>query len=333
MKVLLPFLFVSSALVGLGQSPIDTEETVTIGGIKQYIAITGKDRSLPLLLFLHGGPGGSVMGYADRFTDKLREHFVVIQWDQRETGRTLALNASPAPLSLSLFQRDTRELVDLLLKRFGRQKMYLAGHSWGTALGFYMVRSYPQKLYAFIAIGPMIDQLESERTALAMMRQRASSARNEVEMKELSSVRIPFQNGEQLFYHRKWLLKLSGSNRVLTEKSVVEWADRWLEVFNEASEDNLFKSLPVIACPVYFFLGRSDYQTNSAIADAYYRQVVAPKKALCWFHCAHSIPFSSPERMQQLLIEKVLPETFFVSGEKHIPHQASVGHADDDSPE
>lgn len=333
MKVLLLFLLFSSALVGLGQSPIDSEETVTIGGIKQYITITGNDRSLPLLLFLHGGPGGSVMGYADRFTDKLRKHFVVIQWDQRDTGRTLALNGSPVPLSLSLFQNDTRELIDTLLRRFGREKLYLAGHSWGTALGFDIARRYPRQLYAFIAIGPMVNQLESERMALLMMRQNASSTGNGVEKQELARVRIPFENGEQLFYHRKWLLNLSGSKRTLSEKSVVEWADRWLEVFNEASKDNLFKSLPVIACPVYFFLGRSDYQTNSAIADAYYRQVVAPKKALCWFHCAHSIPFSSPERMQQLLIEKVLPETFFVSGEKHIPHQASVGHADDDSPE
>ena len=74
----------------IAQGPIDSIGVVKIGGIRQVISIKGRDTSKPLLLFLHGGPGNSVMHYAERFTYRLQEHFIVVQWDQREVGKTLA---------------------------------------------------------------------------------------------------------------------------------------------------------------------------------------------------------------------------------------------------
>ena len=304
--------FLSSGLL-LAQTSIDSEESVTIGGIKQFITLKGKDRSLPLLLFLHGGPGGSVMSYADKFTDQLQQHFVVIQWDQRETGKTRELNPSPVPLSLSLFQDDTKELIDTLLKRFQRKRLYVAGHSWGTVLGFHIARRYPDLLFALLAIGPMINQLESERIALQTLKNAALQTGNKKEAEELAKVNIPFETGEQLFYHRKWLLQFSGSRRNLAKSFVETWASTWLHVYNEASTDNLTESLPSIDCPVYLFAGRKDYQTNSVITESYYNLLRAPKKGLFWFErSAHSVPSSEPERLQELIIEKVLPETFTV---------------------
>src|SRR5687767_14404411 len=137
MKRIFLFLFLISE-VTFAQKAIDTVSIIDIGGIRQYITIKGKDRLNPVLLFLHGGPGGSVLNYADRFTSKLQEKFVVVQWDQRETGRTLELNPSPVALTFDLFCRDTHQLITHLLGRFNHKKIYLVGHSWGTALGFQM---------------------------------------------------------------------------------------------------------------------------------------------------------------------------------------------------
>ena len=294
----------------LAQTSIDTAAVVTVGGIKQYVSLKGSDRSRPLLLFLHGGPGGSVMDYAGRFTERLEEHFVVIQWDQRETGRTLELNKSPLPLSLARFQQDTHELIAILLQWFGRDKLYLAGHSWGTALGFHIAARYPELLYAYMPIGPMVNQLESEALALAAMKEKAVSTGNQEEQAELSAVHIPFETGEQLYYHRKWLMDFSGSRKKLSRSYVERWSARWLGVYNEACRENLLETLPALACPVYFFAGRKDYQTSSVITERYYQVLTAPKKALFWFEfSAHAIPSSEPERLQQLIIEKVLPET------------------------
>jgi len=296
-----------------GQTPIDTAETVSIGGIRQYISLKGKDRSMPLLLFLHGGPGRSVMQYADNFTHRLQEHFVVVQWDQRQTGRTRELNTSNTALSLRLFQTDTHSLIDTLLRRFGKQKLYLAGHSWGTSLGFYIAENYPELLYANIAIGPMINQLESERIALAHMQAQALEKGDASAARELSLVHIPFESGEQLYFHRKWLGELSGARKNLSKDYVIDWARIWLRTFNEASQRNLLTTLTEIRCPVYFFTGRTDYQTNSSITEKYYLMLQAPKKGFFWFErSGHSIPSSEPLRMQSIIIDTILPETFTI---------------------
>lgn len=314
MKLALLFTLFFTGSIALAQEPaVDAGEAIFIGGIKQYITIKGKNPSLPLLLFLHGGPGGSVMNYADNFTNELQEHFLVVQWDQRETGRTLEMNASPTPLTLALFQNDTRELISFLLKRFRKEKLYLAGHSWGTALGFHVVANFPELLYAYVAIGPMINQLESERIALGVMMEDAKKKQNKKEMDELSRIHIPFETGEQLYYHRKWLLQFAGSRRKLSRSYVIDWSDRWLAVYNEACQENLLARLPAVECPVYFFAGRNDYQTNSSITEEYYSMLDAPKKGFFWFEfSAHSVPGSEPERLQQLIIDEILPATFTI---------------------
>lgn len=311
MKVTFLITLLFAGTIALARQPIDREEMVMIGGIRQFITIQGEDSSLPLLLFLHGGPGGSVMSYSHNFTNKLEEHFVVIQWDQRETGRTRLANPSPVPLSYDVFKHDTRELILLLLKRFQRQKLYLAGHSWGTALGFHIAGTHPELLYAYIPIGPMINQRESERIVLDVMKTKALEAGDKKQLEELSSVHIPFQTGTELYYHRKWLLRFSGSRKDLSQRYVEAWSARWLNVFNDASAENLIEDLPVIGCPVYFFLGRTDYQTNSQIAEMYFTKLQAPRKGLFWFeYSGHGIPTSEPDRLQELIIEKILPETF-----------------------
>lgn len=305
------FIAITTAGSTFAQTPIDIRETILIGGIKQYITIRGKDDSAPLLLFLHGGPGGSVMHYAQKFTGKLQEHFVVIQWDQRETGKTRQVNPSPVPLTLAVFQNDTHELIEALLKRFHRKKLYLAAHSWGTALGFYIAGKYPDILYAYIPIGPMVNQLESERIALAMMKEKAVRTDNTKEKEELARVSVPFENGEQLYYHRSWLSDFNGSPGKLSKSYVLNWSATWLRLFNEASHDNLIESLHTINCPIYFFTGRKDYQTNSTITEDYYAKLTAPKKGLFWFeHSGHSIPSTEPALMQDIIIKKILPETY-----------------------
>ena len=307
MKYLLLLLLICNQ--SFCQTPIEKNDSILIGGIKQYVHIKGKDISKPILLFLHGGPGGSLMGKAEKMTHKLQQHFVVVQWDQRETGETQKLNKSPEPLTPALFYNDTHDLIDSLLKRFQRSKLYLAGYSWGTVLGFHTADRYPELLYAYIAISPVINTWESEQIALDMLKKKMGNKAR----KELSQVKIPFENAEQLYYHRKWLFKYSGQKLVsLTfRKSFVEgWANTWFKVWKEACSENLFDTMPALNCPVYFFVGEKDYQTNHSIAEKYYNKVLAPKKDLFLFTDAgHGLPETDSGTFQDMIIDKILPET------------------------
>ena len=299
-------LFILVTKASFCQKPIQTNEIITIGGIKQYVQIKGKDDSKPILLFLHGGPGGSLLRQTDHIAGKLQQHFVVVQWDQRETGETLRLNKSFEPLTLSLFYNDTHDLIDTLLKKFQKSKLYLAGYSWGSGLGFYIADKYPELLYAYIAISPVIDQWRSDSISLDMLKETMGKKAH----KELSQVKIPFQNAEQLYYHRKWLRKHDGQ-KFVTLSFIKTWATTWFGVWSRACDINLFESLQTINCPVYFFAGEKDYNTNYSMTKAYFNKISAPKKDLFLFaNAGHELPETHPGLFQDKIIDEILPATF-----------------------
>jgi pimeloyl-ACP methyl ester carboxylesterase len=288
---------------------IDTHAIVTISDSRQYIRIKGSI-SDPVLLFLAGGPGDSVTGRMKQMFSKLSEEFLVVLWDIRSTGETSKQGNPEREFSQKLFLEDTEILVDHILRKYHKEKLYLAGFSWGTVPGFYMAAHHPELLHAYIAISPIIDQMKSEAMAIQLMVEEAQAETNEVALSELSEVQLPFQNAEQLYYSRKWIF-LKGGNRFAKKKSfkkyVFDWSATWLEVFNEALQTNLFETLPTIKCPVYFLAGGQDIRTNPQITKMYYKQVKAPKKEFFLFeNSGHLIPYEDQKRFQETLIDSIL---------------------------
>lgn len=301
-KWIIPLVLFGCSKVN-AQTPIDTTLHLNVGGIRQVVSVKSEDRSLPLLLYLHGGPGNAVSGYADRFTTELQKHFLIAHWDQRNSGRTLQINVDTTQLNAHRLRDDAYIVVDELLKIFNQEKLYVAGHSWGTYLGFQLAKNRPDKLYAYFAVCPMIDQLESERIALDLMLDQARQSNNKKALAELSTVKIPLADGEQLYIHRKWLQDYMGSKAKISRQQVVDWAGMWLNVFNEASAELVSDSMPVLNCPVYFLLGRKDVQTNSKVAEKYYQRLTASKKGVYWFErSGHSLPTTEPAKFQQVII-------------------------------
>lgn len=310
MRRLIFFLvFIPQLILGQAGSPIAVKEAVNIGGISQWISITASDPTNPVLLFLHGGPGNSVMGYSDKFTSELRKHFVVVIWDQRESGKTAELNPSNKPLTVDLLESDAIEMTNYLRTRFSQDKIYLMGHSWGGFLALKIAADHPELLKACLAVSPMVDQLESERLSLQWMLDKATQDNNQEALKDLRSVHIPFENGEQLYFHRSWLLKMAG--RKSPSKTFVEtWATKWLNVLNEGSAINFFKTAPQINCPVYFFVGRKDLQTHFKVTEDYYTALKAPHKNFYWFeNSGHNLTTSDPSRLQEIIIKEILPKS------------------------
>mgnify|MGYP000102819177 CR=1 FL=1 len=164
------FLFKISLCKSQVNSKIDTTEITQIGGIKQLISIKGNDKEKPILLFLHGGPGSSLIEVSENYTDQLKNEFVIINWDQRETGETLKLNPTNVALTQELFKNDTYEIITFILKRFSRDKLYLVSHSWGSVLGFDIVEKHPELLYAYIAISPIINQTKSSELTMETLK-------------------------------------------------------------------------------------------------------------------------------------------------------------------
>ena len=56
---------------------IESLEKVTLGGLDQWLLIRAEDRSNPVLLWLHGGPGSPTMPLASQHDMELVKHFVL----------------------------------------------------------------------------------------------------------------------------------------------------------------------------------------------------------------------------------------------------------------
>ncbi len=128
------------SLDGIG---IDKKERLTIGGITQWISLRSENIKNPIMLFLHGGPGTAQISFTRKSQKRLEESFLVINWDQRGSGRSYSPSLRKEDMKIERFVKDTEELIKYLLKRFGQQKVYLVGQSWGTIVGTYLTAKRP----------------------------------------------------------------------------------------------------------------------------------------------------------------------------------------------
>ena len=142
---------------------IATLEKVTLNGSEQWITIRGKDTTKPILLYLGiGGPGAGGFPATAMNLKPLEDHFVVVNWDQPGTGKSY--NARPiASLTVQQFVDDAVALTDLLRERFHQPKVYVVGLSWGTILGINLVQQYPDRFYAYVGTGQMVNTVENDQ--------------------------------------------------------------------------------------------------------------------------------------------------------------------------
>lgn len=307
-------------------------EAVKLGGIEQWILIRGTDRSNPLLLILHGGPGVSDMPFAHQFDPPLEQHFVVVNWDQRGTGKSWHHNIPASTMTTEQFILDTHELVEMLRKRFGKEKIYLAGESWGAILGTQVVQRYPDLFYAYVGAGQPVDMQRGEKIAYQFVIQEAEKSGNQKALRQLREIGPPpYKNPKKdIWVEQRWLIFFGGvfyreSNynkyiniaRKAPEYSLIDYIKMLIPVdYSTINKEilavNFFQTAPRLEVPVYFFEGRHDFRTPGVLVEEYYQKLDAPKgKRLIWFeNSAHGPRWEEPEKFAEMMVEQVLAETY-----------------------
>lgn len=129
--------------------------TVQLGGHEQTVLIRGRSVDNPVVLYLSGGPGQSDLGYTRSYMTELEEDFVFVVWDQRGSGTSYAALDPTDTWTLDQAVADTVALTRYLRDRFGQEKIYLFGNSWGSILGVLAVQSHPALFHAYIGAGQM----------------------------------------------------------------------------------------------------------------------------------------------------------------------------------
>ncbi len=314
---------------------------ITLGGSEQWLLVRGVNKNNPVLLFLHGGPGSPYIGLANAFQSELEKHFVVVQWDQRGSGKSFP-NTSASSMTVAQFEADTHELVLWLRQRFQRDKIYLLGHSWGTYLGLAEAQQHPENLYAYIGTGQMIDLVQQEQLSHNFVTERAKVEHNEKALKQLSEIGDPpYKNtvqGMNTKYSLLWeyggmlegetgpypfvmaMLKAKEYSLLDISRFVRGMSFSLEQLANNEGENfwRLKAPDPTIGfqVPVYFITGEHDHVTPLVLIDAYVSALKAPQKgSFVLPNAGHFAFFTDPKPFARIMTriventyQKTLPE-------------------------
>ena len=170
---------------------IATMETAAIGGISQSIWFRGISRSSPALILLHGGPGASESALFRRYNSALEQHFLVVYWEQRGTGRSFHFDIPPESMAVARLVRDLDEVVERVRRRFGKDKVVLLAHSWGTVLGTIYAARYPEKVAAYVGIAQIADVPAGRHLSYEFAISEATKRGNSSAVSELEAIGPP----------------------------------------------------------------------------------------------------------------------------------------------
>jgi pimeloyl-ACP methyl ester carboxylesterase len=308
-------------------------ETVKLGGSEEWITIRGKDSRNPVLLFLAGGPGGSQIVTERRALAELEDHFVVVNWDQPGAGKSFdAVDRSK--LTPDRYITDAHELVLNLQQRFGKEKVYVLGESWGSALGIMVVQRYPELFHAFIGTGQMVAFLENDLICYDFALRLAEERGDTKKVEQLKQQGPPPYYGNDVLpkvltylidlnnYMNKnpaianagfnTLQDLAGSEYGLYDKVnfVRGLLDTFGVVYLQLWGVDFRKQAKRLEVPVYFLIGRHDVNAPPRLTEEYFNLLTAPHKELIWFeHSGHGPWMNESAKFVDVMVNQILIQT------------------------
>jgi len=322
---------VAKAMSIPGAGGIDERRFVRIGGVNQWIAIRGQNRDNPAILVLHGGPGAANSPLERIFLPWERD-FTVVQWDQRGAGKSYSPNKAPA--SIDLMVKDAAEVSEYVCGRLHRKKIILLGHSWGSLLGILLVKAHPGLFDAWVGTGQIMNMQKGESEAYARILAKARTRGDKEAIDALvQSGPPPYRSIRQMGLERRWAMQyepgldygVTGPRLLLAElltapdyslKDVVNYIRGEIDgdaFFGEALDGPVMRiDLPALGTgfPIPFFVvqGAEDDVTPASLAQAYFDQVVAPRKAMLLVPGAgHMVMMTRPDAFLKFLLANVRP--------------------------
>lgn len=315
---------------------IASMEKVKLGGVDQWIVMRGKNKDNPIILLLSGGPGGTEMGRFLNFNKELEDHFLVVNWEQRGCGKSYPAIKDKEGMRVEQYVSDINELTEYLKERFDREKIYLLGHSWGTIIGTKAVQKYPEHFYAYIGAAQMVNIKATDKYMYNYVLEAAKKKGQDKLVDKLEKAGEPPYYGEKViwkykpfisnyaeyykdanpfveknrgWYNPKSFLFIPEYNLLDQIRVFRGMIDTFNLVYPQLQDVNFVTQVNKLEVPVYYIIGKHDY--TARYIEEYFDVLEAPKKELFWFeHSAHGDIWTEPDKFHNIMINKVLPETY-----------------------
>ena len=302
---------------------IDEQGYVSIGGIDQWIAIQGRDRANPAILYLHGGPGEAQSPFLKTFAP-WEQDFTVVNWDQRGAGKTFEKNGEATPdMTLDRLAADAVEVTRHALKRLGKRKLVLVGQSFGAMLGLMVARRAPELYYAFVGTGQFVNNALTMEYRERWARQQATAAHDEAGLKALDDVQtLSVNDWKRIGASRKWMLLGPDQDYLKLQTAFMGSPDHpkpearaWVKGYGFESskvgaESIVFDAMtaaPSLPVPYILIQGREDHITPFEPARAYWESVRSQGKAFAPIDGGHYACFTDSGQFLAAMRKYVLP--------------------------
>lgn len=307
---------------------IDTSFKAMINGIEHALFIKSANSQNPILLILHGGPGFSDFYFWQTYNKDLQQNFTVVNYDQRGTGLSYTSATLPASMNYKQLTDDAYKIIQLLKTMFKQQQVILMAHSAGTIIGVYLTSLYPADIHSFVSVGQVVGGYDNEKACLEYVISQASKRADKAALNELNAFKDHYPSGNaevdlpNLKTLRKWNRAYYGdfcagssmdSLFAGLDSAVLKKVD--FDALNEGEAFSMkylwseivkvkfLNTHTVFKVPVYFVVGKCDYNTPFKLTEHYYKKIRAPKKEIIYFtHSGHYMPFVEPAKFNSFLI-------------------------------
>ncbi len=304
---------------------------IDVNGVRQGMFIKSKNSANPVLLYLHGGMPDYFL--TEKYPTGLENYFTMVWWEQRGSGLSYSKAIPTWTVTPEQIISDTKEVTDYLRKRFGKEKIYLMGHSGGTFVGIQTAAIYPELYIAYLGVAQISNQLQSEKLAYDFMLGQFRDKGDLKMVKKLEASPVTLANGTPPAYaairdvamHSLGIGTTHDMTSVISgiffpslkcrEYTFSEKINMWVGksrtgisiVWTDVMATDLSEKVTELKIPVYLFEGAYDYTCSSAEAKSYFEKLKAPVKGFYLFEkSAHSPFFEEPDKMQKIVREDVL---------------------------
>ena len=316
---------------------LDEVLDIPVNGDIQNIHIRSESDSNPVLLFVHGGPGTCDRSWVmPAQSERLADKFIMVCWDQRMAGKSYKKADADKEMSLDQVVEDMHDVVKYLCKRFGQEKIFIIGHSWGTILSVLYLQKYPETIRKYVGMGQFVNGPRLEDMSYDFVYNYAKEHDNKKALKDLERIGRPVNGNyvgglDDMMVQRNYLSKFGGSGSAKKPESVFKVV---LAPFFTSGEYSWFKDFPKywkgmyhngyklwphaavlkfdetatkIDVPVYIFQGDYDMNTPSELVKEWLDILEAPHKEYIAFHNTAHVPVTEEaDLFAQTIKEKLL---------------------------
>jgi len=260
--------------------------TLNLGGYEQKVLIEGKNKELPVVITLHGGPGTPIpfsvgcRGLFPEFTDK----FIMVYWDQLGCG--INNRKIDESFKISTFVNMTADLIDRIKEKFPENKLLLFATSWGSVLSALVSSEKSDAIDGIVVSGQIIknvffndevmNALEASaapRKKLEIIKNAKPETANSTELQTISSCLTKYTDA----YNNKNCKKAPMGKMIMglmtspdytfmDFKAVVDNGYKGnASLWNEILKIDLTEALNAVKMPYYIIQGETDIVASTNV--------------------------------------------------------------------